>query len=83
VEAIDTTRIAGMCQDDWGWCKTVTMNLEKCTSAARSFLEGGELETVTKRARRLAQIVEETPKSLGWQVRARIGEGRRWYEEPE
>jgi predicted regulator of Ras-like GTPase activity (Roadblock/LC7/MglB family) len=83
VEAIDTTRIAEMCLDDWGWYKTVTMNLEKCTSAASGFLEGDELETVTKRARRLAQIMEEAPKSLGWQVRARIGEGRRWYEEPE
>jgi predicted regulator of Ras-like GTPase activity (Roadblock/LC7/MglB family) len=83
VEAIDTTRIVEMCVDDWGWYKTVTMNLERCVSAASSCLQGDELEMVTKRARRLVQMIEEAPKSLGWQVRARIGESRRWYEEPD
>ena len=31
----------------------------------------------------LQRAADETPKSRGWKLRARIGERKRWYELPE
>ncbi len=80
---IDPLVIVELCVGDWGWYKTTTMNLEKCMSLAPQVLESGEAEVTIKRARRLMQMIEEAPKSLRWQLRARLGESRKWYEEPE
>ena len=82
-EVINSRRIARLCGDDWGWYKTVTMNIEKVVALADDYLEGEEKELVTGRLRRLRQIIEEAPKSLKWKMRARIGEKVRWYEIPE
>ncbi len=81
--AIDTTHIAELCADDWGWYRTVTLNLERCVAVAPAVLEGEPLERATRRMGRLRQMLEEAPKTLRWQVRARVGESRRWYEEAE
>ena len=81
-EKIDTARILDLCAKDWGWFKTVTINLEKSITWAERDL--GFVATVfLERARRLLLMIKETPKSGGWQLRARIGESRRWYEIPE
>lgn len=82
-EGINSQRIARLCGDDWGWYKTVTMNIEKVIALADDYLEGEEKELVTGRLRRLHQIIEEAPKSVKWKVRARVGERVRWYDLPE
>jgi hypothetical protein len=82
-EAIDTTRITALCSDDWGWFKTVTMNLEKCLEWSPRHLPPSRLPAFQQRAARLHEIIEDVPKSLRWQTRARIGERQRWYEVPE
>jgi hypothetical protein len=81
--AIDTTHIIELCSDDWGWYKTVTMNLDRCVAAAPGILKGEALEEALRRMKRLQQMLGEAPKTLRWQVRARVGESRRWYEEAE
>jgi len=82
VEKINTLRIIDLCSSDWGWFKTVTLNLGKCINWAESQL--GESDSIfLERARRLMMMINEAPKSGGWQVRARIGENLRWYETPE
>lgn len=82
-EIIDTRYIAQICGDDWGWYKTVTTNLDKVIALADDYLEGERKERITTRLRRLAQIIAETPKSMKWKMRARIGERVRWYDLPE
>jgi hypothetical protein len=82
-DMFDAARIAEVCSDDWGWYKTVTMNLEKAIGAAPSELKGELAGLVEKRARRMIKAIEEAPKSMGWQVRARLGERRVWYTVPE
>ena len=82
VDKIETKRILDLCSTDWGWYKTVTTNLEKSIAWAESkpnFAPTRFLE----RARSLLQMIKDAPKSGGWQMRARIGESRRWYEIPE
>lgn len=80
-EAVDLRVIAGLCAEDWGWYRTVTMNLERVDWLVAGW-EDPERSRVRERLGRLRQAIEAAPKSLGWQVRARVGEAVRWYQTP-
>ncbi|MER3468996.1 MAG: hypothetical protein C4314_03260 [Thermoflexus sp.] len=80
-EAVDLRVIAGLCAEDWGWYRTVTMNLERVDRLVAGW-EDPERSRVRERLGRLRQAIEAAPKSLGWQVRARVGEAVRWYQTP-
>ncbi len=82
-DSIDPARMTEICADDWGWYKTVTMNLENAIKVAPTLLKGEQPGTVEQRARQLIKAIEEAPKSMGWQVRARLGDRRPWYNVPE
>jgi predicted regulator of Ras-like GTPase activity (Roadblock/LC7/MglB family) len=83
VDSVEASYIGSICSDDWGWYKTISLNLTKSMELVDDFLAGEERETYVSRARQLMQVVEAVPKSLRWQARARIGEARRWYDLPE
>lgn len=83
VDSVEASYIGSICSDDWGWYKTVTLNLAKSVELVDDFLVDEEREVYISRARQLMQVVEAVPKSLRWQARARIGEARRWYDLPE
>ena len=83
VDRVDADFVASTCGDDWGWYKTVTLNIEKSIDLVDDFLPEREKEVYLSRARHLREIIEAAPKSLRWQARARIGEARRWYDLPE
>ena len=84
--AIDLRVFRSLVADDWGWWRTVTMNLERIialvSEGPRSAIEGGKYD-----ARSQLQILRESadssPKSRRWKMRARIGDRIRWYEVPE
>jgi hypothetical protein len=80
-EGIELERITSICGEDWGWYRTVTGSLEAMRAAAPRLLEG-EAEPAA-RIDRLSAAIEDAPKSRKWKMRARIGERKRWYEEPE
>lgn len=82
-EIIDPRFIADLCKDDWGWYKTLTMNIDKTIELADDFLAEKQSDTVVDRLTRLRRVIEEVPKSMKWKMRARIGEKKRWYELPE
>ncbi len=82
-EKIDSDFVSTLCGDDWGWYKTVTMNIDKSIELVDGFLAGEEKDVYVSRARELSALIEAAPKSLRWQARARIGEARRWYDLPE
>ncbi|MDG6898551.1 MAG: hypothetical protein JRN24_02305 [Nitrososphaerota archaeon] len=83
-EVINGNYIAALCSKDWGIYKTFTINLSKVQSAAEGYcLDASTLEAVKSRARELAEMIEASPKSLGWRLRARVGERVPWYELPE
>ena len=83
-EVLDIRFIARLCGSDWGWYKTVTMNIDKVLALADEYLESGEAkDIITSRLQRLREAIEAAPKSIRWKVRAAIGERVRWYELPE
>ncbi len=83
LRAIDGGLVSSVCGEDWGWYKTVTMNLAEADAAAGTFQGGRSAENIQTRVRRLTGVIEEAPKSLRWQVRSRVGERQTWYEVPE
>ena len=80
--AIDMRQISQLCADDWGWYKTVTLNLDRMTQYAQAHLLPIHQQKIERQARQLRSTIEATPKSLRWQARAPLGESIRWYETP-
>jgi hypothetical protein len=76
--------VVARCATDWGLYTTVTDNL-----AAGGGLLGSLVAADADRARiatRIAAITDAlaaAPKSRSWQLRAKVGRRKRWYELPE
>jgi hypothetical protein len=81
---IEAGVIARLCAEDWGLWRTCKGTIERC----RSDLELQELEPTARdvirdRLDQLWNRIEAAPKSGKWKRRSRIGERKRWYDEPE
>jgi len=83
-EMINGTYLAKLCADDWGIYKTFTINISDILAALDGYqLDSKEKEIVRERLNKLNSLIENVPKSMGWKMRAKIGEKKRWYELPE
>jgi hypothetical protein len=83
-QSMDLRIFSSLLGDDWGWWRTVTLNLDRIGK----LLDAGDrgiAGPVDPRAAlaTLEQTAQNTPKSRGWKLRSRIGERKRWYELPE
>jgi hypothetical protein len=79
-QGIHADYITGLTANDWGWYKTLELNLQK----TRAFAAEHHFPSyVTERIDALIAAMDARPKSLGWKARALIGERVRWYELPE
>jgi hypothetical protein len=85
-DAMDLRVFRSVLSDDWGWWKTITLNLDRIRAllaeGARPAIAGGRLDPV-RQLDVLSTAAEQTPKSRRWKLRARIGERKRWYDLPE
>jgi hypothetical protein len=80
-------RILPLVATDWGWFRTVTMNLERITALVIGdgqglVPQGGEHQGV-EQISALAKAIEAVPKSMRWKARSRVGDRVRWYDLPE
>ncbi len=83
-EAVNGAYLAKLCGGEWGLYKTLTMNLDKVLKVVNEFeLSDPEKALVTERVNKLRKMIEDAPKSMGWKMRARVGERVQWYELPE
>lgn len=88
-DGIALPRILDVCATDWGWWRTVTLNLDRLLAEWADESEVGPpaqrdiIRRASERARLLRDHLDRAPKSRGWRVRAAIGERRTWYELPE
>ncbi len=87
---INLVRITGLTSADWGWWRTVTGNLDRLADFAAGELRPDEIETgfpsrqdLAAQLQALRDAIDRAPKSIGWRVRARIGERAPWFDEPE
>lgn len=83
-DAINAARIASLTAQDWGLQRTFELNLERLRGGVGELgLPEPRREAIAARIERLLAAMEEAPKSRRWKMRARIGERKQWYEEPE
>ena len=83
-DVISAGWIAELLARDWGLNHTVELNLDRLTDqAAATGLGDAKLEGIYGAIETLRTAITEAPKSRGWKMRARIGERKKWYEEPE
>jgi hypothetical protein len=81
---LDARRIGAVAGTDWGLAHTLELNLARLRAGlAETGLEAAQQELLRERLDALTDALERAPKSRAWRMRARIGERRRWYEEPE
>ena len=72
---VDPARIAALTGADWGLHHTIEINLARL----REHVPAGPAEAVEA----IAAAMEAVPKSRSWRMRAKIGERRQWYDDPE
>jgi hypothetical protein len=83
-EMINGAYLANLCGQDWGIYKTFTISISNIlTSLGNYELAPPDRDLVRKRFETLQSRIENSPKSMGWKIRARIGEKKKWYELPE
>jgi hypothetical protein len=83
-DTINADRVARLCAEDWGLWRTCKMNVERVHEGIDGYdIAQSERAVVEDRLDRLWERIAAEPKSRGWRLRDRIGDRRRWYDEPE
>jgi hypothetical protein len=72
-EVIDVDYLTGILGDDWGFWRTALGNLEKLNEHV-----GAEART---NVQKLIDLVNDSPKTIRWKLRARIGERVQWWQD--
>ena len=81
VDVIDIGRIRRICADDWGFWRTLTLNLDKVRALAEGYaqLSGPQRERIVAASHEVKRAIDDAPKSLGWRMRDRVGDRRQWW----
>jgi hypothetical protein len=83
-ENIDLGRFTDVLGKDWGFEHTVRLNLGKLREYVADRELPGELgATIDARIGALLAALGSGRKTVGWKLRAQVGERVRWYELPE
>jgi hypothetical protein len=82
-DTVNIEYVARLCARDWGLWRTLTMNLGKVEQLAAGYpqLRPGEKQMVTSQVRSALERIDREPKSLGWRLRARVGDRKKWYRD--
>lgn len=83
-DAVNAAEVARLTADDWGLWRTTQMNIDRVRERAGTVgLSDEEHRQVMERLDALAAAIDAAPKSRGWRLRDRIGDRKRWYENPD
>lgn len=82
--AVNAAVAARLCAADWGLWRTCTENLAAAHGSIAGYpLSATERSQLAEAIDRLRDRLDGEPKTAGWRLRARLGEHRRWYRQPE
>jgi hypothetical protein len=82
--AIEPARLAGYTAADWGLHHTFELNFERLHTGLESApTTTAESMRIAASIDAIAAAMEEAEKGRGWRMRQRIGERKRWYDDPE
>ncbi len=84
LSSIDLQGITDLTRRDWGLQHTLELNLKRLREGlSQSPLAESVQVTVVTTIEEIEAALEAAPKSRSWKLRARIGERKKWYDEPE
>lgn len=80
-DEINANYVAKILSNEWGFYYTVSLNLPKVKEFMEKYpsLTAEDKKCVAERIDKLHAIIENTPKTLQWKMRARIGPAKKWY----
>jgi hypothetical protein len=83
LEIINIELISTMCSKDWGLWRTITMNLNKVDENLTGYdwLSAEDRDIVHSRITEVLKLIDAAPKSLKWNVRSKIGDKVKWYND--
>ncbi|MEO8422523.1 MAG: hypothetical protein ABI595_01270 [Actinomycetota bacterium] len=75
--------VADICAKDWGWWRTLTMNLDKVRQMASSYpqLTDEQKTRVSEQVATALERIDAMPKTMGWKLRSRVGDRMKWYQD--
>jgi hypothetical protein len=76
-------RLAQLCGADWGLWRTFTLNLERCVTYAHTNHDAQFVAVLQNEVAAVRNVLANAPKTLGYKMRAAVGEKVQWYELPE
>lgn len=84
-ETMDIAHVSRLCARDWGLWRTVTGNLSIIGEITEQDMDlaASDVKVIMTRLHGLLEAIGKFPKSLGWRLRAIVGERWRWYENVE
>ncbi len=82
-DTINIALVSRVCAKDWGWWRTLTMNLGKVQQMAASYeaLGAEEKSRVAEQVGLALARIQAEPKSLSWKLRAKVGDRKKWYRD--
>lgn len=82
-EEFSSDYIAGLLARDWGFHHTATRNLERIAGGTDTGVDLGSAlnQIVRDRSNELLYAVGQAPKTVGWRIRAKVGERVQWWED--
>jgi hypothetical protein len=81
-DVINEDYIAEVLGGDWGFYYTVTKNLQKTKLLLDGYaMPQTDKDNVSSKIDRLTSRIEREPKSMGFKMRAKVGEKKKWYNE--
>jgi hypothetical protein len=76
--------LVARCAADWGLHTTVTDNLAACAGLLGELIAGqADRERIAGRIAAVTNALASAPKTMSWQLRAKVGRRVRWYQLPE
>lgn len=76
--------LAARCGADWGLYTTVTDNLAACAGLLGELVPGpADQDRIEGRIAAITDALAAAPKTMSWQLRAKVGRRVRWYQLPE
>lgn len=73
-DVINVTRLVDLVSSDWGLWRTLTGNLTALQPST---------PTLSANVEELLKAIDARPKTLAFRIRAKVGDKKRWYAEPE
>jgi hypothetical protein len=87
-DLIAGNHVANILSDDWGFWYDATTNLDRVKSLTHEFVNLGKIShehgsRALNGLAKLLEIIEKTPKTERWKIRARVGTSKPWFREVE